>query len=122
MIYNQTEHPEEAKTFLKWMMRPENLEVLYASEPGGKWPVYRSLIESPVYQSNELIAEMARQTVEYGVDYWYPNNTAAVAIASMGTTLVDIVINPVISGARQPKEALEEAQASVEPLFQQAPD
>lgn len=118
MIYNQTDYPEESKTFLKWMMRPENLEKLYASEPGGKWPVYRSLLESPVYQSNELIAEMARQTVEYGVDYWYPHNTAAVAIASMGTTIADIVINPVISGARDPKDALAEAQESVAPLFQ----
>lgn len=118
MIYQQTEHPEEAKTFLKWMMRRENLEKLYASEPGGKWPVYRSLIESPTYQSNELLAEMARQTVEFGVDYWYPHNTAAVAIASMGTTLADIVINPVITGNREPADALADAQASVEPLFQ----
>lgn len=118
MIYQQTEHPEEAKTFLKWMMLPENLEKLYASEPGGKWPVYRSLIESPTYQSNELLAEMARQTVEYGVDYWYPHNTAAVAIASLGTTLADIVINPVITGNREPADALADAQASVEQLFQ----
>lgn len=122
MIYSQTEHPDEAKTFLKWMMRPENLEKLYSSEPGGKWPVYKSLLDSPVYKSNELIQEMARQTVEYGVDYWYPHNTAAVAIASMGTTLADIAINPVISGAREPKDALKEAQESVAPLFQQAPD
>jgi multiple sugar transport system substrate-binding protein len=118
MIYQQSEHPEEAKTFLKWMMLPENLEKLYASEPGGKWPVYRSLIESPTYQSNELIAEMARQTVEFGVDYWYPHNTGAVGIASMGTTITDLVINPVITGNREPADALADAQASVEPLFQ----
>jgi multiple sugar transport system substrate-binding protein len=117
MIYQQTEHPEEAKTFLKWMMLPENLGKLYASEPGGKWPVYRSLIETPTYQSNELLAEMARQTVEHGVDYWYPHNSAAVGIASMGTSLADIAINPVLSGDREPKEALADAQASVEPLF-----
>ncbi len=121
MIYEQSEHHEEAKTFLKWMMRPENLEKLYASEPGGKWPVYRSLIESPTYQSNELLTE-ARQTVEYGVDYWYPHNSAAVAIASLGTTLADIVINPVITGNREPADALADAQSSVEQLFQQAPE
>lgn len=118
MIYQQTEHPDEAKTFLKWMMLPENLEKLYASEPGGKWPVYRSLIESPTYQQNELLAEMARQTVEFGVDYWYPHNTAAVGIASMGTTITDLVINPVITGNREPSDALADAQSSVEPLFQ----
>lgn len=117
MIYKQTEHPEEAKTFLRFMMQAENLEKLYASEPGGKWPVYRSLIESPTYQQNEMLAEMARQTVEYGVDYWYPNTAAAVGIASMGTALSDIVINPVITGNREPKAALEDAQSNLEPLF-----
>lgn len=118
MIYKQTDHPEETKTFLKWMMRPENLEKLYASEPGGKWPVYNSLLESPTYQENELIATMAEHTIEYGVDYWYPNTAAAVGIASMGTSMADIIINPVITGNREPKAALEDAQASLAPLFQ----
>lgn len=118
MIYNQTDHPEEAKTFLRWMMRRENLEKLYASEPGGKWPVYRSLIESPTYQANELLATMAQQTVDYGVDYWYPNTAAAVGIASMGTSIADIIVNPVITGNREPKAALEDAQSSLAPLFQ----
>ncbi|HYH10947.1 MAG TPA: sugar ABC transporter substrate-binding protein [Thermomicrobiales bacterium] len=122
MIYKQTEHPEEAKTFLKWMMRKENLEKLYASEPGGKWPVYRSLIETPTYQSNDLLATMAEQTVEYGVDYWYPNTAAAVGIASVGTALSDIIVNPVITGNREPKAALEDAQENLEPLFQRPDD
>ena len=118
MIYKQTEHPEEAKTFLKFMMQPDNLMKMYASEPGGKWPVYNSLLETETYQSSELIATMAEHTLEYGVDYWYPNTAAAVGIASMGTTLADLVINPVITGNREPKDALADAQSAVEPLFQ----
>jgi ABC-type glycerol-3-phosphate transport system substrate-binding protein len=88
MIYSQTEHPEEAKIFLRWMMEPENL---------------------------------AKQTVENGVDYWYPNNAAAVGIGSMGTSLTDLIVNPVVSGNRSPEDALADAQAQLEPLFQQAP-
>lgn len=122
MIYQQTDHPEEAKTFLKWMMRPENLEKLYASEPGGKWPVYGSLIDSPTYQENELLATMAQQTVEYGVDYWYPNTAAAVGIASIGTAISDIIVNPVVTGNREPKAALEDAQSSLAQLFQRPDD
>ena len=121
MIYSQTEHPEEAKTFLRWMMQPENLAKLYESQPGNKWPVYESLVDSPAYQENELLAELARQTVESGVDYWYPNNAAAVGIGSMGTSLTDLIVNPVISGNRSPEDALADAQAQLEPLFQQAP-
>jgi multiple sugar transport system substrate-binding protein len=119
MIYKQTEHPEEAKVFLRWMMEPENLRKLYEAEPGNKWPVYKSLLEIPVYQSNELIAEVARQTVENGVDYWYPNNAAAVGIGSMGTSLTDIIVNPVVTGSRSPEDALADAQEQLEPLFQQ---
>jgi len=118
MIYNQTEHPEEAKVFLRWMMEPENLRKLYEAEPGAKWPVYESLVDTEVYQQNELLTELARQTVESGVDYWYPNNAAAVGIGSMGTSLTDLIVNPVITGNRAPEDALRDAQAQLEPLFQ----
>jgi multiple sugar transport system substrate-binding protein len=117
MIYKPTEHPDEAKTFLKWMMKPENLRKLYAAEPGAKWPAYQSLVKDPIYQSNEMLATLAQQTVENGVDYWYPNNAAAVGIASMGTSITDTVVNPVITGNVSPEDALAEAQSRLEPLF-----
>ena len=61
---------------------------------------------------------MAKQTVENCVDYWYPNNDAAVGIGAMGTSLTDIVVNPVITGKRSPEDALKDAQQQLEPLFQ----
>jgi N,N'-diacetylchitobiose transport system substrate-binding protein len=119
MLYAQSPHQEEAKTFLKWMMKPENMQKLYESEPGAAWPVYRSLLDSPVYQENELIKTMARHTVESGVDYWYPNTAAAIGIASLGTSIADIIVNPVITDARSPQDALADAQSSLAELFQQ---
>ena len=121
MIYSQTEHPEEAKTFLQLDDGAGEPAKLYEAQPGDEWPVYKSLVDSPVYQENELMAELARQTVENGVDYWYPNNAAAVGIGSMGTSLTDLIVNPVVSGNRSPEDALADAQAQLEPLFQQAP-
>ena len=117
MIYNQTEHPEEAKTFLKWMMKKENLQKLYAAEPGGKWPVYESLLEDPIYSENEIISTLANQVVEHGVDYWYPNNAGAVGIGSMGTGIADIIVNPVLTGQREPADALADAQEKLGPVF-----
>lgn len=117
MIYQQSKHPGEAKTFLRWMMKPENLMKVYASDPGAKWPVYKSLIENPVFQKNDLLKTLAQQTVDAGVDYWYPNNAAAVGIGAMGTTLSDTVVNPVIAGKRSPEDALKDAQKQLEPLF-----
>jgi ABC-type glycerol-3-phosphate transport system substrate-binding protein len=63
------------------------------------------------------LQELAKQTVESGVDYWYPNNAAAVGIGAMGTALSDTVVNPVIAGKRTPEEALKDAQEQLEPLF-----
>lgn len=117
MIYKQTKHPEEAKTFLTWMMQKENLRKLYAAEPGGKWPVYKSLLEDPIYSENEIIRTLAKQVVEHGVDYWYPNNAGGVGIGSMGTGIADIIVNPVLTGQRDPADALADAQKKLGPLF-----
>ena len=118
MIYKETKHPEQAKEFLKWMMKKENLRKLYASEPGGKWPVYKSLINDPIYTSNQMIQALAKQSVETGVDYWYPSNKGGVGIASLGTGLADTVINPVISGQRSAQDALKDGAQKLAPLFQ----
>jgi len=118
MIYKQTKHPAEAKAFLKFMMQKDNLRKLYESDPGNKWPVYKSLQNDPVYQSNELTATLAKQVVQHGIDYWYPNNEAAVGIATIGTGIADNIVNPVLVGARTPQQALQDAQTKLAPLFQ----
>ncbi len=118
MIYKQTKHPAEAKAFLKFMMQKDNLRKLYESDPGNKWPVYKSLQNDPVYQSNELTATLVKQVVQHGIDYWYPNNEAAVGIATIGTGIADTIVNPVLVGARTPQQALQDAQTKLAPLFQ----
>ena len=117
MIYKQTKHPAEAKKFLEFMMQKQNLGKLYGSEPGAKWPVYKSQINSPTFKKNPLVATLAKQVVNQGVDYWYPNNAGAVGIGSLGTGIADIIVNPVISGKRQPQDALNDAQQRLSPLF-----
>jgi ABC-type glycerol-3-phosphate transport system substrate-binding protein len=117
MIYKQTDHPEEAKKFLQFMMEKQNLGKLYASEPGAKWPVYKSQLSSPTFKKDPLVATLAKQVVNQGVDYWYPNNAGAVGIGSLGTGIADIIVNPVISGKREPQQALNDAQERLSPLF-----
>ena len=118
MIYKQSKHPAEAKAFLKFMMEKNNLRKLYEADPGNKWPVYKSLQYDPVYQSNELTATLAKQVVQHGVDYMYPNNEAAVGIASLGTGIADYIVNPVLTGSRTPQQALQDGQSKLAPLFQ----
>ena len=117
LIYNQTEHPEEAMQFLDYMMSTETLQKLYSSV-AGKGSVYKSLREDPAFQKDELTIELARQVEQFAVDYWYPNNTAAVGIGSIGTGITDIIVNPVLAGAREPQDALTDAQEQLGPIFQ----
>jgi multiple sugar transport system substrate-binding protein len=118
LIYNQSKHPEEAKQFLDFLMQPENLKKVYSISGGAHGSVFKSLRDDPLYQANPLTAELASQVEQYAVDYWYPNNAAAVGIASMGLGLTDIVINPVLAGARSPEDALQDAQTQLSPLFE----
>lgn len=117
MIYSQSKNLDASKTFLKAMMAKENLRKLYAADPGNKWPVYKSLLSDPIYTANEPIKTLAAEVVKSGVDYWYPNNQAAVAIASLGTSIADDIVNPVLVGTRSPKDALAYAQTKLSPLF-----
>ena len=43
---------------------------------------------------------------------------AAVGIGAMGTSIADVVVNPVLAGARSPEDALKDAQQKMAPLFQ----
>jgi ABC-type glycerol-3-phosphate transport system substrate-binding protein len=84
--------------------------------------VYKSLQQDPLYQKEEMTKELAQQVAQYSVDYWYPNNQAAVGIATIGTGIADLIVNPVLAGAREPEDALEDAQTQLSPLFEkQAP-
>jgi ABC-type glycerol-3-phosphate transport system substrate-binding protein len=122
MIYKQSKHPEEAMKFLDFMMQKENLLKVYSISGGAHGSVYKSLQQDPLYQKEEMTKELAQQVAQYSVDYWYPNNQAAVGIATIGTGIADLIVNPVLAGAREPEDALEDAQTQLSPLFEkQAP-
>jgi multiple sugar transport system substrate-binding protein len=116
MIFKQTKHPAEAIKFLDFMMQKDNLKRIY--EATGMGPVYKSLSTDPIYAENPLTKELVSQVEQYSVDYWYPNNKAAVGIGTIGTDLSDLVVNPVLVGARSPEDALRDAQEQIGPRFE----
>jgi ABC-type glycerol-3-phosphate transport system substrate-binding protein len=117
MIFRQTEHPEAAMEFLKFMADPENLKRVYAADLGSKFSPYATLQDDPIWEQEPLAAKLNQQVNDYSVDYWYPNNAAAIGIGSMGTGIADFIVNPVLAGARTPEEALADGQARLSPLF-----
>lgn len=117
MIFKDTKHPKEAQEFLKFMADPENLKGVYAGDLGSKFSPFKSIREDPFWEAEPMAAELAKQVNEFAVDYWYPNNTAAIGIGSMGTSIADYIVNPVLTKARTPKEALADGQAKIGEFF-----
>jgi ABC-type glycerol-3-phosphate transport system substrate-binding protein len=117
MVFRQSKHPAEAIEFLKFMAAPENLKKVYAADVGNKYSPYTTLQDDPLWENDPLAAKLNRQVNDYSVDYWYPNNAAAIGIGSMGTGIADFIVNPVLAGARTPEAALADGQAKLSPLF-----
>ncbi len=118
MVYKQSKHPAEAMKFVDFMMQKDTLKTIYESPGVGKGSVYKSLRQDPVYQKNALTKELASQVEQYAIDYWYPNNAAAVGIGSIGTGITDLIVNPVLTGSRAPEDALKDAQTQLGPIFE----
>lgn len=51
MIYEQTEHPEETKAFLKWWSK--NQKPLWTEGKSGQIPARQSIAQDPYFQENE---------------------------------------------------------------------
>lgn len=117
MIFRQSKHPAEAIEFLKFIAAPENVKRVYAADVGSKYSPYATLQDDPLWDEDPLAAKLNRQVNEFSVDYWFPNNAAAIGIGAMGTGIADFIVNPVLAGARTPEEALADGQAKLGPLF-----
>ncbi len=117
MVFRQSKHPAEAMEFLKFMAAPENLKKVYAADIGSKFSPYSTLQDDPMWADNPLAAKLNKQVNDFSVDYWYPNNAAAIGIGSMGTGIADFIVNPVLAGARMPEQALADGQEKLSPLF-----
>ena len=117
MVFRQSKHPAEAMAFLKFMAAPENLKKVYAADIGSKFSPYSTLQDDPMWADNPLAAKLNKQVNEFSVDYWFPNNAAAIGIGSMGTGIADFIVNPVLAGARTPDQALADGQEKLSPLF-----
>lgn len=118
-IFRQSKHPKEAMEFLDFLSAPENLMKVYAADLGNKYSPYKSLADDPIWQQEPLVAELNKQVAEHGVDYYFPYNSNPIGIASLGRTMSDTIINPVLAGGLSPKDALAEGQAKAEPGFAQ---
>ena len=74
MVYTQTEHPDEAKTFVKWWA--ENEKPLWVDgNIGGNVPARKSFLDDPHFQDNTLMASIIKEYLPIGkyVGAQYPS-------------------------------------------------
>ncbi|MCE7982783.1 MAG: sugar ABC transporter substrate-binding protein [Caldilinea sp. CFX5] len=117
MVFKQSKHPEEALEFLKFMASPDSLKRVYQNDLGSKFSPFTALREDPMWDAEPMAAKLNQQVNDFSVDYWFPNNAAAIGIGSMGTGIADFIVNPVLVGARTPEEALADGQEKLGQLF-----
>ena len=64
MVYQQTKHPEEVKTFLKWWSK--NQKALWTQGTCGQLPVRKSIAADPYFSNNAALAQIISQYVPLG--------------------------------------------------------
>ena len=76
MGFAQTEHPEETKEFIEWMVK--NNEQLLVEGGGASLPVRKSYYENEFYQTDWMMSQYAKYR-DYYVDLQWPAAQCPVA-------------------------------------------
>jgi multiple sugar transport system substrate-binding protein len=64
MVYQQSKHPEDVKTFLKWWS--QNQKPLWTKGTTGQLPVRKSIASDPYFTNNAALAEIIKEYVPIG--------------------------------------------------------
>ena len=105
MIYKQTKHPEEAKTFLRFYLRPENLSRLYACGDF-HWPAEKQFFALERYQQSEPIRDIANKVLPVTHDYTYPSDATPIIPVIEGELMWADAVQLVLAGRMSVEEAV----------------
>ena len=64
MVYQQTKHPDEVKTFLEWWSKNE--KPLWTKGASGQLPVRKSISSDPYFVNNAALAEIIKEYIPTG--------------------------------------------------------
>ncbi|WP_298455947.1 ABC transporter substrate-binding protein [uncultured Cellulomonas sp.] len=108
MAFNQSEHPDEAKDFLAYLLDPAHYEELVLANPSSYLPVLAEVKTSETYLNDEHVAGMeelldaVRQTLPNAWVFGLPNPHAG---EWEGLNLVAQAATAVIEGGEDPQAA-----------------
>ena len=107
-----------AKTFIRWFIRSGRLEPLYQAAPGQLWPIFRSDVGSERVRSNRLLNEALTKVVPFATDFAYPGYGRPEMGVIDGEKMFAAPVNQVVTGTKTPEQAVREAHANMQRVFQ----
>ncbi len=108
----------EAKKFVKWMSDPGRLEPVYKARPGQTWPIWRTDFNLDVWKNVPLGNDILNKIVAYTVDFTYPGTGVPQLGAIDGEKMFAKPVNDVVTGARTPEQAVDDAHKEMLKLWQ----
>jgi len=119
-LYNQTRHPEEAKLFLKWWMKPENQIILFRTGTC-HFPPRKSMLNDPEFIKNFGFADIAQKALPYvaGMEWPYPSISLEM-VRIEGELILSRCLGWVLTGEKTVEEAVMDATKEMERIFQEA--
>lgn len=107
MIYKQTQHPEEAKTFLSWWVR-NNDELFTVGEVG--LPARKSIMQDPFFTNNERLNQILEQWVPVGKNLSYKSPGAFPSLHVVDGDATMAILQQMIISGEDVRSAAEMAQ------------
>lgn len=117
-IWAHTPAMEAAKKFVDWFTQPGRLEALYAANPGGLWPIFKSEFDSELTRSQPLMQEMLAKVIPYTTDFAYPGTGVPEMGVIDGEKMFAAPVNEVVIGQKTPEQAIDDAQAAMAELWE----
>lgn len=120
MVYSSTEHPEEAKEFIKWWAE-NNLELWTGAAACGSPPAKLSFLNDPSYcdsEQNPYIADMVEMWIPIMKSTMYPAESANLAQNTIDSERWWMKTSQaVLIGDKSTEEILDEKQSEAETLI-----
>ena len=117
-VWKYTPSMDAAKTFVRWFTEPGRLEPLYAANPGGLWPIFKSEFDSDLTRGNRLMQEMLSKVIPYTTDFAYPGTGVPEMGVIDGEKMFAAPVNEVVVGAKTPEQAVLDAHAKMQAVFE----
>jgi ABC-type glycerol-3-phosphate transport system substrate-binding protein len=108
---------EAAKTFVRWFTQPARLQPLYAANPGGLWPIFKSEFDSELTRSIPLMQEMLAKVIPYTTDFAYPGTGVPEMGVIDGEKMFAAPVNEVVVGVKTPAQAIDDAHRKMKALW-----